>query len=333
MPSRMLSNLRPFTIAVAAMACALSASAQDRPPDTVNAVVKLRAEVPPDARSARTLGSEREGNGILIDSSGLIVTIGYLIMEAMNLEVTVSGGKPVPADWVGYDYETGFGLVRARTPLGIKPAPLGRSQGIEERTKVWATSHGGTDGAMPAIVVGRRTFAGYWEYMVNNAIFTSPPLAEFGGAGLFDLEGRLIGVGSLFVQDALRLPQGSLPGNMFVPIDDLKPIFSDMLATGRAAGPSRPWLGLNVNDHGGQIIVVRVTPDGPAYQARLQPGDVIVAVGGEPVKDLGSLWKKVWGLGEAGVEVPLSVRQDGGVRQVKIRSVDRYKFLKLNPTY
>jgi S1-C subfamily serine protease len=298
------------------------------------AVVRLEAEAPADARSARTLGPKRSGNGVVIDQSGLILTIGYLIVEAMSVTVMDAEGRPVPAEVVGYDNDTGFGLVRATKPLGIKPLPFGESSRVAEGDPVLVVGHGGAEGTVGGYVVSKREFAGYWEYLLDQAIFVSPPHGNWGGTALVSQDGRLVGIGSLLVQDAIR---GSvpMPGNMFVPIDLLKPIFAELLADGRPGGPYKPWMGLLSTDHPGLIVVTRVTPDGPAAKAGIQPGDVIVAVGTEQVTKIADFYRKVWGVGPAGSDIPLTVMRpsEGKAYAITIPSGNRYEFMQFKRTF
>ncbi|HEX5078022.1 MAG TPA: S1C family serine protease [Geminicoccaceae bacterium] len=299
---------------------------------TLKGVVEIDAVVPRDARTAGSLGTERVGTGVVIDSSGLIVTIGYLILEASEVTVSAEGVEAVPATVLAYDHESGFGLIRANQPLKVPPVALGNSTALRLMQPLLVVSHAGEVDATGVYLVDRREFAGYWEYLLENALFTSPPHAQFGGAALIDEEGRLVGIGSLFVNDAGR--QGRLvPGNMFVPIDGLKAIMADLLSRGRRAEPGRPWLGLTLEEHRGRVFVTKVSPDGPGEAAGLRPNDMILGVGGVQVESLGDLYRKLWGRGDAGVEVPLDVLRGIEVRPVVVESGDRYRYLRLNPTY
>jgi len=308
------------------------AVAQGELADAVRGVVRVSAQVPPDARSARTLGTERDGSGVVIDDSGLVLTIGYLILEAMAVTVQDSEGKRVAADPIAYDYDSGFGLVRASRPLGIKPVPLGDSAKLAVKDPVLVVGHGGAAGSIPAQVVSKREFAGYWEYLLEEAIFTAPPHPNWGGTGLIDRQGRLVGIGSLTVGDAAGVDQ-AMPGNMFVPINLLKPILADLLSDGRAGGPRPAWLGMSSAAALGRVMIAQVTPDGPADRAGLQAGDIVVAVAGKAIGDLPEFYRRIRGLGEAGVTVPLQVLRGSQVLTVPVASVDRYKFLKLGRTY
>ncbi len=298
----------------------------------LDSVVGVRATIPEDARTAEILGTKRAGSGIVIAADGLVLTIGYLILEAIAAEIVLPDDRVVPADIVAYDYDTGFGLLRPLAPLKIAPMELGRSADLRPPKEILIASSGGMGAVTAARVVSRRDFAGYWEYLLPNAIFTSPPHASFGGAALIGPSGRLLGVGSLMVGDAAE-PDRPLPGNMFVPIDALEPILEDLLAHGRSRAMPRPWLGIFCEDLRGRLFVNRVSPGGPAARAGLARDDIILAVKGKPVRDMADFYRKLWALGRAGVEVPLSVLQPGGVAEITVKSADRYDYLKLNPSF
>jgi S1-C subfamily serine protease len=315
-----------------AIAASISADARAATSDPVEGVVQVTAYVPPDARTAATLGTERQGTGVVIDASGLILTIGYLILEAVEVEVERVGLGPVPARIVAYDHESGFGLLRAARPLDVPPIPLGASAEVQPTQPMMVVSHVGGFDAAGVYVVDRREFAGYWEYLLDDAIFTAPPHPQFGGAALLNQNGRLVGIGSLLVADA-GFRDRPIPGNMFVPIDHLKPIMADLLTRGRRADPARPWLGVSLEEHQGRLLVTRVSPEGPAAAAGLLPNDLILGIGGVQVNGLGDFYRKLWGRGEAGIEVPLDVLQGMEVRPVMVKSGDRYRYLRLNPTY
>ena len=292
-------------------------------------VVLLRATAPKDARSANSLGVQREGSGIVIDTSGLILTIGYLIVEAEGVEIIPADGKAVPATVVGYDHETGFGLVRASLPLTIKPIELGDSAALPEREPVLIA---GFDGVAPAYVVSKRQFAGFWEYLLDSAIFTAPATVNWSGAALIGRDGKLYGVGSLVVTDAIK-PQTYSPGNMFVPIDLLKPILGDLIDKGRVAGPARPWIGVNTQEMQGHLVVTRVTRGGPAEKGGVKAGDIILRIGAEQVSGQVDFYRKLWAKGPAGTEIGLSVLQGAQMKDVVIQSIDRTQHLRARATY
>lgn len=309
------------------------AQASDRElADLLSGVVGVRAVIPTSARTAELLGTDRHGSGVVIDTNGLVVTIGYLILEASAAEIIDANRQIVPAEVVGYDHETGFGLVRALAPLKLPPVPFGSAAALKPGDPVVVASRGGETPAAPAVVVSRRPFAGYWEYLVEEAVFTRPPVAGYGGAALFSADGRLAGIGSLFVGDAQPGMQPS-PGNMFVPIDELKPILADLVATGRRAGPAEPWLGIYAREAEGRVFVTRLADGGPADEAGLGAGDRIIGVDGKRIAGLADFWRRVRELGDAGVEVALDVVRYGDVElaieRVTIPSADRHDWLRL----
>lgn len=245
--------------------------------DLLKAVVKVRATIPDYARSAQILGTEREGSGVLIDNRGHILTIGYLILEAETLEVIGPGGKPVRAQSIAYDYTTGFGVLKVEKSMDATPMQLGASSDVEEGDPILVATHEGVEGAMGARIISRKEFAGYWEYLLDDAIFTAPPHPNFGGAALIDHNGKLVGIGSLFTQIAVA-GLGMIPGNMFVPIDYLKPILSDLITKGESSALPRPWLGINAEEVHGRVFITRVTSEGPAERGGLKVGDIILTV-------------------------------------------------------
>jgi serine protease Do len=299
--------------------------------EATRAVVQVKAKAIGNARTSRTLGDERAGSGVLIAPSGLVLTIGYLILEAEKVEVTNHEGKTLPATVVAYDHATGFGLVRPLGPLGPKPVRLGASAKVEQLDRLMISTGGGDGGITIATVVSKRPFAGYWEYAIDGAIFTSPPRLDHSGAALFNKDGELVGIGSLFVMDAMT-PGERLPGNMFVPVDLLKPILDELLQTGRSKSGIRPWIGVNSLEDDGHVKVLRVTEDSPAAEAGLHPGDIILSVNGEKVATLAQLYRIIWASGAPGVELRFKVLQGNEVHDIKIRSLDRLEFLRKKPT-
>jgi S1-C subfamily serine protease len=293
----------------------------------LSAVLGLRATIPEDAFSAGTLGTERTGSGVLIRKDGLVLTIGYLVTEAETIWLTSAGGGAVPGHVLAYDQETGFGLVQALGKLNVPPIDLGIGLRVGAGDRAIMAAEGGRRHAIAARVVARQEFAGYWEYVLDHAIFTAPAHPFWGGAGLIGADGRLIGIGSLHVQNAngreLRRDV-----NMVVPIDLLPPILDDMLTYGRPNRPARPWLGLLAQEVEDAIVVVGLNERGPANKAGLRPGDRILAVREDPVASLAGLWRKVWAGGPAGSEVVLQVGRDNETLTVRVLSVDRTQFYK-----
>jgi len=314
----------------------LTSAAKAAESDVLQAVVGIDSTIPQDARTARILGTERQGSGVVIDDQGLVLTIGYLILEASGALVTGPDGKQVPASIVAYDNESGLGLLRLSQKLNVKPMRLGDSSGVTESDHVLIAARGGQRPVSAARVVSRRVFTGYWEYMLEKAIFTSPPHSFHSGAALVGEDGRLLGIGSLFVNDAAA-PNVPLPGNMFVPVNGLKPVLADLLQSGRRSGAKRPWIGANTFEANGRLFVTRVTINGPADKAGIKVGDLILGIRGLPVQNQADFYRRLWSSGEPGTAIELNVlpkdTNDLKIQKVPVLSGDRYNWLKINRSF
>jgi S1-C subfamily serine protease len=302
--------------------------------ELLSGVVRIKTFINPDGYTRESLGREREGTGIVIDDAGLVVTIGYLMVEAHAAEITTNSGRTVPANIVGYDNESGFGLLQAITPIKVRPLQMGRSADVKKGDPVLVAGYGGQGGMVAAHVVSKREFAGNWEYLLDEAIFTAPPHPAWSGAGLISHDGKLVGIGSLIVGDTSGKGEGGR-GNMFVPIDRLAPILGDLIAEGHSLQPAHPWLGLNTDEVDGRLVVSRVSPGAPADKSGLRRGDVIVGVGadGEKPKDLPDLYRKIWAQGAAGTSIALDVLQGHERRHIDVPSINRLDRLKLKSTF
>jgi S1-C subfamily serine protease len=299
--------------------------------EALGAVVGLRALVPSDAFTAEILGTERVGHGALIRRDGLILTIGYLITEAETVWISLSGGRTVPGHVVGYDQETGFGLVQALAHLDEPVLPLGHSSEAEVGMRVVVAGSGGRARAVAARIIARQEYAGYWEYLLEDAIYTAPAHPFWGGTALIGAAGELLGVGSLQIQAATAGPgrrQQADEANMIVPIDLVKPILDDLATIGRPNRPARPWLGLYATEIGTSVALLGVAERGPAHEAGLREGDIVLAAGGQAVSSLAGLFRRIWELGDAGVAVPLTLNREGRTFEVTVRSTDRRNLLK-----
>jgi S1-C subfamily serine protease len=292
----------------------------------LDAVVGVETVAVEDAGSAATLGHERQGSGVVIGSDGLVLTIGYLILEADHVDLKLDDGRAVPARVVAYDLATGFGLLQALAPLALEPVPLGSAAALDGDAQLLVVS-GGDEGAYSvARMVSRRPFSGYWEYHIDTAVFTAPARTDHSGAGLFNADGELLGIGSLLVGDALGTGEGTR-GNMFVPVDLLKPILAELRKGVTSHDSRRAWIGVNCVVWEGAVRVLRVTGSGPAAVAGLQIGDEIVAIDGVTVHDLASFYHALW---QRDVErdVQLEIRRAGAAQHVTVRSQDRLKTLR-----
>jgi S1-C subfamily serine protease len=308
-------------------------AAQPKPEDysydlneALGALVGLRALIPADAFTAETLGTERTGNGVLI-RDGVVLTIGYLITEAETIWLHLGDGRAVPGHVLAYDQETGFGLVQALARVELPALSIGHSKTAKVGDAVVVAGAGGRKHSIVARIAAKQEFAGNWEYVLDEAIFTAPAHPFWGGTAMIGRGGELLGIGSLQVQQ-VRDTGTPEPLNMIVPIDLLKPILEDLLTLGRPNRPPRPWLGLNATEIDDKIVVARVSTSGPARRANLRTGDIVLAVAGDEVSDLAGFFRRVWSLGKAGVEVPLTVYRDGRTFEVRVASGDRNRFLK-----
>ncbi len=289
-----------------------------------DAMVSINAHIPEDAMSASLLGTERSGHGVRIRDDGLIVTIGYVVHEADNLWIGTQNAV-VPGFVVGHDFDSGLALVKPSLPLRGSRMEIGRADSLKVGDTVTVMSSGGRAQVVDARVVAKQEFAGRWEYLLDQAIFTAPPHDSWSGAALVDADNRLCGLGSLVIQ-GFQLRGASTNVNMFVPIDLLTPVIDDICTHGRRLSPPRPWLGMLVHDDNHELTVVGVYRNCPADSAGLRPGDVIVSVDDEPVIGLGDMLRKMWSLGSAGVEVPLDVVRNTERMELRVRSGDRTGF-------
>jgi S1-C subfamily serine protease len=295
-------------------------------PRALSAVVGVRAIVPEDASTADTLGTERLGHGVIIEN-GLVLTIGYLVTEAETIWLKLFDGRSVAGHVLAFDQETGFGLIQPLTKLDLPHLSFGQSGKTQAGDKVVVAGAGGRAHAVAARIVSKQEFAGYWEYFLDEAIFTAPFHPNWGGTGMIGATGELLGIGSLQLERS-REGAKAEPINMIVPIDILKPVLEDLTKFGRANRPVRPWLGLYSTEIDDHIVVAGVAKRGPARRAELKIGDVVLAVDNQEIRDLAGFYQQIWSLGSAGVNVPLTIHREGDTFDVTIKSGERTQFLK-----
>ncbi|MBC8338568.1 MAG: serine protease [Rhodospirillales bacterium] len=293
----------------------------------LSSIVSVHAEIPEDGFTAGSLGTDRQGHGVVIADGGLVLTIGYLVVEATSVWMIDSTGRAIAGHVTGYDQETGFGVIQALEPVDLTPMRIGRSDELSVGEPVIFAGSGGRSQALKTEIASIREFAGYWEYLLDRAIFTSPPHPFWGGGALIGPDGTLRGIGSLYVQDAVRDGEAQ-DGNMVVPIDILEPILGDLVTTGSANRPRRPWLGMFSAEAAGKVIVAGLWEGGPAESAGIEIGDLVLEVEGTPVTGMADMLRRIWALGEAGIEVPLIIFRDRGVREIVIPSARREDFHK-----
>jgi S1-C subfamily serine protease len=291
----------------------------------LSSVVGLHSIIPNDAFTAETLGTERAGNGVVIDD-GLVLTIGYLITEAEAVWLHLGDGRVMEGHALGFDAVSGFGLVQALGRMDIEPLPIGSSSATQIGDRVVVGGAGGRTRSVASQIAAKQEFAGYWEYLLDEAIFTFPAHPNWGGTGAISSRGELIGIGSL----QLERERGGRAEhvNMIVPIDLLKPILDDLRKYGKVNRPARPWLGMYSTEIDNRVVVIGIAGNGPAARAELKAGDVILAVKGEKITSQSGFYRKLWSLGSAGVDVPLTVHHEGVTFDVVLASTDRTKLLK-----
>ena len=290
----------------------------------MSAVVRIEAQAPRDAPSASTLGRARAGTGVVLDSRS-VLTIGYLVLETETVDVVTQSGRRIPASLAGYDHQTGFGLVRTAIPLDSATLELGDSDLATERSRVLTLGQGESE-LTELMVLSRKPFTGSWEYLLDRPIFTFPPVNNWSGAALFTEDGKLIGIGSLVVNDAAS-DRAGVPGNLYVPTNLLKPILQDLQARGRRSSGAQPWFGMNTEMVRGHLMVTRVQKDGPADRAGIASGDIVLAVAGERVTDQTEFYRKLFARGPAGTEVVLRLLKSGDVSEQPLKSIDRADFI------
>lgn len=289
------------------------------------ATVGVEVRVVDDASSARTLGRQREGTGIVIAPQGLVLTIGYLVLEAERIEVVTRDDRRLPAQLVAYDFVNGLGLLRPLFPLaGVEPVRLGSAASLSKGSPLLFITGSAPRQAGAVRLVDARPFTGYWEYHLESALYTSPMVPNHSGAGLFNMAGELVGVGNLAMRDVMPDDTPSvLPGNLFVPVDVLAPVLHELLRTGENPQGKRPWLGVNAAELGGAVRITRVNPNSPAEAGGVRPGHWVVAVDGQPVRTLEAFYKQVWARGLSGEAIRLSVREGNAIRVLELPVRDR----------
>ena len=290
--------------------------------EKLRSVVSIKATVPEDAFTAEILGTERAGHGAVIDSSGLIATIGYLVTEAENIWIQTSDGQTFAGDLIGYDYESGYGLVQPLGRMNVSPLSAGTSADLNTGSTAILSGFGGITQSVQTQIAAKGEFVGYWEYIVDEAIFTVPPHPNWGGAALIGADGKLYGIASLYTQDIPGQGIGA-EGNMVVPIDLLTAIQNELTQYGQTTKTPRPWLGMFAAETDDHLVVAGVYDNAPAAQADLRAGDEIVSVADQPQKSLGELFRHIWSLGPAGTTIPIKINREGQLLQVHVRSSDR----------
>ncbi|WP_428080339.1 S1C family serine protease [Candidatus Pelagibacter sp.] len=293
-------------------------------------VVKIDSIIPPEARTAQSLGTVRGGNGVVIDNKH-ILTIGYIVVEAETITITLPDGKKFPGELIGYDHTTGFGILRTIIQSNLTPLKIGDSDQLTKEDFLYVLPYL-TEGRPSAVkMVSRRSFAGWWEYFLDKPIYTYPANSSFAGSALINEYGEVLGIGSLYVGDAAATGISS-PGNMFVPINDLKPILDDLIENGRRTKDIKPYMGLTSSDNTGQVKITRVNDNGPAAKAGFSVNDTILAVNNEKINNIEDFYKVVWSFGGPGTKLQFDIERNQEKLNIELTTMDRNDFF-VKPKY
>ena len=293
-------------------------------------VVKIDSIIPPEARTAQSLGTVRGGNGVVIDDKH-ILTIGYIVVEAETITITLPDGKKFPGELIGYDHTTGFGILRTIIQSDLTPLKIGDSDQLTKEDFLYVLPYL-TEGRPSAVkMVSRRSFAGWWEYFLDKPIYTYPANSSFAGSALINEYGEVLGIGSLYVGDAAATGISS-PGNMFVPINDLKPILDDLIQNGRRTKDIKPYMGLTSSDNTGQVKITRVNDNGPAAKAGFSVNDTILAVNNEKINNIEDFYKVVWSFGGPGTKLQFDIERNQEKLNIELTTMDRNDFF-VKPKY
>lgn len=292
----------------------------------LSSVVSVQCKIPENGFTAQGLGTERAGHGVVIGESGLILTIGYLTVEAETIWLIDHTGGAVGGHVAAYDQETGFGLIQPLGKLNSPAMELGSSSKLSIGEDVILAGHGGKSSAIKARIAAKQEFTGYWEYLLGEALLTTPPHPFWGGSALINSDGKLAGIGSLFIQqnDDDGLP---FDGNMVVPIDLLPPILDDLMTYGRVNKKPRPWLGILTAEVSNKLVIAGVVDNGPGDKSGLEVGDILHAIDGRPIDDLATFYRNLWSLGDAGITLTLTIYREDKIFEVTITSGDRDSFM------
>jgi len=291
------------------------------------ALVSIESTINPDGRTVALLGDNRSGTGVMIDSHGLIVTVGYLLLEASEVRISFYNGVQVPATVVAIDAQSGLALVQVAEGYAgelpdITPVKLGQSALVVKDDRVIVLPANGLEAAASVRIHSAREFSAPWEYLLENALYTMPPVRNFSGAALINREAELIGIGTLALQNITDSDDGTVPGNLFIPVDLLTSRLGTMLTQSvKQVEPSdRAWLGLMVDE---MLSVTRVLDASPAMEAGIQAGDIILGINDNHVVSRANLYRSLWSTVSVADDVALLVSRAGKLTPLKAKPVYR----------
>jgi S1-C subfamily serine protease len=285
-------------------------------------VVNLHATVPRDHPSAAVLGDERMGSGVIVDAAGLILTVNYVVMGAQTVQVSFLKGRRQKAEVVAQDFETGLALVRVKRQ-GLRPAVLAPTEALERGAPVVAVGSTATQerraGGGHITYLGE--FEAHWEYLLDRGIVSSAANPGYGGGGLFDLRGRLIGILYLNLNEVAR-------SSLAIPVDAFQSNEEELVRYGRVVSrPKRAWLGVFAHALEEGVVIAGVVPGGPGERAGLREGDLIVSFNAEEISSRRDLYMRLW-RHEPGERVAIEVMRDNKLSRFEVTGGDRAEFFK-----
>jgi len=288
----------------------------------LGAVVNLHAMVPRAHPSSRILGNERMGSGVIVDPSGLVLTVNYVVMGASTVDVGFLKGRRVKAEVVAQDFEVGLALVRVKRQ-GLTAVPLAGGTDLTCGEPVIAVASTGPQERRISggLVTYLGEFEAYWEYLLEHGIVSSAQNPGFGGGGLFSMTGALLGVVYLPLNEIVRC-------SLAIPVDNYREHASELLRYGRVVSrPKRAWLGVFAHALEEGVVVAGVVPDGPGDRSGLQEGDLIVSLNAEEVGNRRDFYLSLW-RHEPGEPLTLEVMRDNKVRRFEVKGGDRAYFFR-----
>jgi serine protease Do len=298
-------------------------------PAVVNIATSQRVEgvddlpaAPPGSPLDRFSGDEGPGavtslgSGFIISPDGVVVTNNHVVDAADRIEVILQSGERFEAAVVGRDPATDIAVLRVRTRTALPYVQMGDSDTARVGDIVLAIGNPfGLGGSLSVGVVSARN-RNFDAGRYDDFIQTDAAINRGNSGGpLFNTDGEVIGVNTAIVS-----PTGGSVGVGFAtPTSIVRPVVDQLLRYGETR---RGWLGVrlaNVNAESARrarydgetgAAITRVTPNGPAAAAGLQPGDIVLSFGGRVVADSRALTRMI-GDAEVGSTVAIEVIRDG----------------------
>jgi S1-C subfamily serine protease len=288
----------------------------------LSSVVHIHTEVPSAHPSTRILGDERMGTGTVVDPSGLILTVNYVVMGGETIQVTLARGRALRAEIVAQDFEVGLALLRVKRQ-GLPAAPVTASESLTRGDPVFAL--GSTGPRERRVAGGLVTYLGefeaYWEYLLDRGIVSSAANPGFGGGPLFTLSGKMVGVVSLNLNEIAR-------SSLAIPVECYLRNQEEFVRFGRVVSrPQRAWLGVFAHVLEEGVVVAGLVPNGPGARSGIQEGDLIVSLDAREVPTRKDLYLSLW-RHAPGEKMTLEVMRDNQVRRLSVTAGDRADFYK-----